>query len=351
MLGIFCFVLKSIVKNVILKIKERGKCMPKSSFQKLKILYIYDFLQKNTDQDVGVTVAEIISHLASFGITAERKSIYDDILALMDYGVDIITERNGSRHEYRLASREFESAEVRLLVDAVQSSRFITQKKSSALISKLKSLVGPTESKGLLGQVLVFGRIKSMEETIYYNVDAINGAITGDNKISFVYFEWTEKKQKRLRRDGQRYVVSPEALCWDNQNYYLIATENGILKHFRVDKMQSIKPVYEKRELSADFDEGRYKNSVFGMYGGRECQVTLLLKNTLAGAFIDRFGKDVIMIPQDNDCFSATVSVQISPQFFGWLCGFGSDIKILSPGDVADEYKNNLSEIVKLYEK
>ncbi len=325
--------------------------MPKSSFQKLKILYIYDFLQKKTDENVGVTVGEMIDYLAGYGIRAERKSIYDDILALQDYGADIIAERNGTRHEYRLVSREFESAEVRLLVDAVQSSKFITQKKSGALISKLKSLVGPTEAKELSGQVLVFGRIKSMEETIYYNVDAINGAITADRQILFNYFEWTEKKQKRLRRDGNKYEVSPEALCWDNQNYYLIANENGVLKHFRVDKMQSIKQTDKKRELSPDFDKAGYTNSVFGMYGGRERQVTLLLKNSLAGAFIDRFGKDIIMIPQQNDSFSATVNVQISPQFFGWICGFGTDIKILSPTDVVDEYKNKLSEIVNVYEK
>jgi len=325
--------------------------MPKSSYQKLKILYIYDFLQKHTDEKVGVTVAEIIDHLAAHGIAAERKSIYDDVMALVDYGADIIQERNGSRHEYRLASREFEDAEVRLLVDAVQSSKFITQKKSGALISKLKSLVGPTESKSLLGQVLVFGRIKSMEETIYYNVDAINGAITADRQIGFNYFEWTEKKQKRLRRDGKTYVVSPEALCWDNQNYYLIAGEDGVLKHFRVDKMQSIRMLDKKRELSPDFDKAKYTSSVFGMYGGLSCQVTLLIKNSLAGAFIDRFGKDVIMVPHGDDSFSATVSVQISPQFFGWLCGFGADIKILSPQDVADKYKSTLSEIVKVYEK
>lgn len=324
--------------------------MPKSSFQKLKILYIYDFLQKNTDEQVGVTVAEIIDHLNSYGVNAERKSVYDDIAALIDYGVDIIQERNGSRHEYRLASREFEGAEVRLLMDAVQSSKFITQKKSSALISKLKSLVGPTEAKSLLGQVLVSGRIKSMEETIYYNVDSINSAITADKQISFNYFEWTEKKKKRLRRDGKRYVVSPQALCWDNQNYYLIADENGSIKHFRVDKMQNIIIDTKKRGVCCDFDESKYTNSVFGMYGGENKQVTLLLKNFLAGAFIDRFGKEIIMIPQGDDSFSATVNVQISPQFFGWICGFGADIKILSPDDVAAEYKNKLIEIVGNYE-
>lgn len=325
--------------------------MAKSSFQKLKPLYILDFLQKNTDENVGVTVNEIIEHLASLDIDAERKSIYDDIIQLTDiYGADIVAVRNGSRFEYRLMSREFESAEVRLLVDAVESSKFITQKKSSALISKLKSLVGPTESAALSGQVFVLGRIKSMEETIYYNVDAINRAIGEGFKIRFGYFEWTVKKQKRLRHDGKKYTVSPEALCWDNQNYYLIAGDGGVIKHFRVDKMKDIEITDEKREKNPDFDESRYANSVFGMYGGNERSVTLVCKNSLAGAIIDRFGKDVMLIPVDGDSFSVTVTAQISPQFYGWLCGFGDELKITSPDDVADGYKNMLKEILGAYE-
>ncbi len=325
--------------------------MAKSSFQKLKALYILEFLQKNTDENVGVTVNEIIDHLASLDIDAERKSVYDDIIQLTDiYGADIVLTRNGVRHEYRLMSREFESAEVRLLVDAVESSKFITQKKSSALIKKLKTLIGPTDASELSGQVFVLGRIKSMEETIYYNVDAINRAIGEGVKICFGYFEWTVKKQKRLRHDGKKYTVSPEALCWDNQNYYLIANDGGTIKHFRVDKMQDIQIINEKREKHPDFDESRYANSVFGMYGGNEKSVTLVCKNSLAGAIIDRFGKDAMLIPVDDEHFSVTVTAQISPQFYGWLCGFGADLKIESPDDVANDYKNILKEILDAYE-
>lgn len=325
--------------------------MAKSSFQKLKALYILDFLQKNTDEYVGVTVNEIIDHLATLDIDAERKSIYDDIIQLTDiYGADIISVRNGTRHEYRLASREFESAEVRLLVDAVEASKFITQKKSGALINKLKTLAGPTESRELSGQVFVLGRIKSMEETIYYNVDAINRAIGDNVNIRFGYFEWTVKKQKRLRHDGKKYTVSPQALCWDNQNYYLIANDNGTLKHFRVDKMKDIEITDEKSLKHPDFDERRYANSIFGMYGGDEKQVTLRCNNSLAGAIIDRFGKNVMLIPSDDTHFDVTVSVKISPQFYGWVCGFGADVQITAPIDVADDYKNMLKEILKDYE-
>ena len=325
--------------------------MAKSSYQKLKALYILEFLQKNTDEYVGVTINEIIDHLATLDIDAERKSIYDDIIQLTDiYGADIISVRNGTRHEYRLASREFESAEVRLLVDAVEASKFITRKKSGALINKLKTLAGPTESRELSGQVFVLGRIKSMEETIYYNVDAINRAIGDNVNICFGYFEWTVKKQKRLRHDGKKYTVSPEALCWDNQNYYLIANDNGTLKHFRVDKMKDIEITDEKRQKHPDFDESRYANSIFGMYGGDEKQVTLRCNNSLAGAIIDRFGKNVMLIPSDDTHFNVTVSVKISPQFYGWVCGFGADVQITAPQDVADGYKNMLKEILKDYE-
>ncbi len=325
--------------------------MAKSSFQKLKPLYILEFLQKNTDENVGVTVNEIIDHLASLDIDAERKSVYDDIIQLTDiYGADIEQVRNGARHEYRLMSREFESAEVRLLVDAVEASKFITGKKSTALINKLKTLVGPTERTALSGQVFVLGRIKSMEETIYYNVDAINRAISDGLKICFGYFEWTVTKQKRLRHDGKKYTVSPQALCWDNQNYYLIANDEGTIKHFRVDKMKDIEITDLKSEKHSDFDESRYANSVFGMYGGNEKMVTLVCKNSLSGAIIDRFGKDVMLIPLNNEHFSVTVTAQISPQFYGWVCGFGSDIKIVSPVDIAVDYKNILKEILNAYE-
>ncbi len=318
--------------------------MPKSRNQKLKTLYIHDYLLSHTDENVGVTVVEIIDHLASLGIEAERKSVYEDIALLTDvYGDDILLCRNGRRHEYRMMSREFETAELRLLTDAVQSSKFVTLKKSSQLISKLKTLAGPTAT--LTGEIMVSGRIKSMEETIYYNVDIINTAIANNSQIEFNYFVWTPKKEKQLRRDGARYTISPLSLCWEDENYYLIASEGGVIKHFRVDKMLDIAECDIPRENADGFDPTAYGVGVFGMFGGREEKVSFSCKNYLAGAVIDRFGKDVMLIP-NGDSFSFTASVRVSPQFFGWVCGFGADIKITAPRSVVKEFNDMIGLIL-----
>lgn len=323
--------------------------MARSSNQKLKILYILDYLAGHTDDTVGVTLSEIISHLGSLGISAERKTIYEDIALLTDvYGADILPVRNGSRHEYRLVSRDFETAELRLLVDAVQSSRFITRKKSDALIQKLKTLAGPAAASTLTGQVVVSGRIKSMNETIFYNVDLINTAIAANKMITFCYFVWTPQKKKQMRRGGARYCVSPLSLCWSDENYYLIADEDGTVKHFRVDKMDSIGISDLPRAIPCDFDAENYGGKVFGMFGGEEQTVTFRAKNHLAGAIIDRFGKDTMLIP-DGDEFTFTVKVRISPQFYGYVCGFGADITILSPKSVADAFCGTVTDILKNY--
>lgn len=316
--------------------------------KKLRPLYLYDFLQSSTDENCGVTMSEIIDYLYSLNITAERKAIYDDIMLLTEYyNADIMNVRNGKRSEYRLMSRKFQLAELRLLVDAVQSSKFITAKKSDSLIKKLKTLAGPTDAETISGQVVVTGRIKSMEETIYYNVDKINLAISKNRQISFNYFEWTPEKQKRLKRDGKKYVVSPLSLCWDDENYYLIADENGTIKHFRVDKTNNI-VICDQLRQNTNFDSGSYTNRVFGMFGGEECDVTLECDNSLAGAVIDRFGKNIIIVPHNNT-FTFTVTVRISPQFFGWLCGFGDKIKILSPKSVKDEFLATVNSICNTY--
>lgn len=323
--------------------------MPRHTNQKLKILHIYDLLHKKTDENVGVTLGEILAHLESCGINAERKSVYEDIALLTEmYGADIVIERNGRRHEYRLLSRQFETAELRLLVDAVQSSRFITNKKSDSLIKKLRTLAGPSVSKTLAGEVVVSGRIKSMNETIYYNVDDINRAIADNKMISFCYFVWTPQKTKMMRRDGAIYTVSPLALCWSDENYYLLADENGTVKSFRVDKMTKITVTQTARAVCDSFDISDYKTGMFSMWGGQTVAVTFRAKNHLAGAIIDRFGKDTMLVP-DGDSFTFTVNISESPQFYGYVCGLGADIEILSPKSVADNFKSALCDILKVY--
>lgn len=328
--------------------------MPKSRNQKLKIIYLYDILKRQTDQDHGITMRQILSQLEAYGVTAERKSIYEDIALLRDvYGADIGTERAAGGSSYRLLSRDFELPELKLLVDAVQSSKFITQKKTDELIQKLESLASMHEASELQGQVYVHGRIKTMNETIYYNVDAVNEGIVKNRMISFRYFEWTPDGRKRLRRDGVLYTVSPLALSWDNENYYLIAVEKNEhqIRHYRVDKMLDIRCTDSPRIIDNDsvgFDTAKYSRSLFGMFAGKQERVTMRCDNTLAGAVIDRFGSDIMALP-DNDSFTFTVDVKVSPQFFAWLCGLEDKITIVSPLETREDFKKYISKIYNNY--
>lgn len=328
--------------------------MQRTENQKLKLLYLMDYLTKNTDPEHPATTAELIDYLADEGITAERKAVYADIEALRSFGLEIESSGGGRSHGWYLAERTFQLAELKLLVDAVQSSRFITRKKTEELIRKIETLASASEAKTLQRQVYVSNRIKTMNESIYYNVDEIHSGISENRKIRFRYFEYTVKKERRLRREGAWYVVSPYALCWDDENYYLIAyeSESGLIKHFRVDKMLEISVLPEARdgqERVKELDLGEYAGRVFGMYGGEEAEVTLRFKNRLVGAVIDRFGRDVMLIPDGEEHFTVSVRVAVSPQFFAWLLGFGEEAKLISPETVTDGLREYLRRTAAQY--
>ncbi len=330
--------------------------MPKNPKQKYKLLYIMSLLYEETDERNGLTVAEIISALGEMGIEAERKGIYSDIETLSDYGMDIEKRKGaGNTVTYHLISREFELAELKLLVDAVQASKFITRKKSEELINKLESLAGKKQAQQLRRQVYVSNRIKTMNESIYYSVDYIHGAMIDDKKISFKYFDWNEKKEKVLRHGGQVYTVSPWALMWDDENYYLIAydSKSGQKKHYRVDRMVEMHVSSEPREGGeelAGVDTALYSKQTFGMYGGREETVRLRCHNSLANVMVDRFGKETAFFNADSEHFDIVVKVTVSPVFLSWVATFGSDIRIMSPEGVIDEYLALLNRAVKQYE-
>ncbi len=329
--------------------------MTKSSNQKLKVLYLLNIMKELTDEDHGLTLPQILEELAKYGIKAERKSIYGDFEALRDFGLTI-EKRTGKNITYHLAERDFELPELKLLVDAVQSSKFITHKKSSALIKKIEGLASKYEAQQLQRQVFVANRIKTMNESIYYAVDDIHRAISDDKKISFKYFEWNMKKERQYRRNGKIYMVSPWALTWDDENYYMIAfdDESSIIKHYRVDKMHGLKVTDKRRmgaELFENFDMALYSKKTFGMYGGRDEQVTLRCKDKMAGVIIDRFGQDVIMYEAGKEQFEVSVRVSVSPLFLTWIMNFGGDIKILSPQSVIDDYVKLAKAALKLYEE
>ena len=328
--------------------------MSKSSNQKLKILHIAEIFKEMTDEEHGLTLAEIIEELKRRGISTERKSLYNDIEALRTFGMEIETKKDKTVRYY-LAEREFELPELKLLVDAVQSSKFITRKKSSALIKKIESLASMYEAKQLQRQVFVANRIKTMNESIYYAVDEIHKAISADRQITFQYFDWNFKKEKQLRRDGRIYAVSPWALTWDDENYYMIAfdEESGIIKHYRVDKMQKIKVSASKRlgeKLFENFDPAVYSGKTFGMYGGRDEQVTLRCRHSMAGIVVDRFGQDVIMYDVGNGFFEISVKVSVSPLFLTWIMNFGGDMMIVSPDSVTEEYIELARKAINTYQ-
>jgi len=327
--------------------------MPKSYNQKLKIMYIAQMLMEESDEDHPISTQEIITRLGQYGISAERKSIYSDIEALANFGMDVI-KADGRYGGYYLGSRQFELAELKLLVDAVQASKFITGKKSKELIEKLETLTSKSNAGKLQRQVVVANRNKTSNESIYYSIDEIYTAMNMDRKITFQYFSWTPDKKQELRRDGAFYKVSPWILLWDDENYYLIAydEESNVMKHYRVDKMLKLSVAEERREgkdKATALDVAAYSKKTFGMFAGEEETVVLHCEPELAGVFIDRFGTDIAMRRTETGEVRVRVDVSVSPQFFGWLAGLGKKVRIVSPEDVKKEYREWLENILTGY--
>ena len=327
--------------------------MAKSPNQKLKLLYLVKFLMQHSDEEHPVSTAQIIEELKKNDISAERKSIYDDIEALCNFGVDIVQVK-GRNGGYYIGERDFELPELKLLVDSVQSSKFITQDKTYKLIKKIESLASVYDGQLLQRQVYVSNRVKSMNESIYYTVDAISDAITQNRKIRYQYFEYTVTKERRFRHDGKFYEVSPFALIWDDENYYMLAWDSDAekMKHYRVDKMFKVSITDNEREGIKEFekvDMSAYTKSVFGMFGGNEQKVKLRFANHLVGAVLDRFGRDIIVIKDGDEHFTVSVNVVVSQQFLAWVFGFGDDVEIISPEDVRNEMKKQAEIIANKY--
>ena len=328
--------------------------MPKGTNQKFKLYRLAQIMLEKTDEEHYITMPEIMESLAEYNITADRKSIYTDLRDLSVLGIEVEGEPIGNRYHYHVVSRTFELPELKLLVDAIQSSKFITEKKSNTLIKKLEKMVSEYEAQKLQRQVYVSGRIKTMNESIYYTVDAIHNAISENKKIKFQYYQWNVKKEMELRHNGAWYHISPWGLSWDDENYYLVGYDSDAekIKHYRVDKMLHIRFSSENREGKEFFNPLVMADNAeksFGMFGGKEQTVKLLVKNNLVGVIIDRFGKNVILFPTDDEHFTVNVNVHVSRQFLGWVFSLGDGIKIVGPDDVVEQMRSEIKRLIEHY--
>ena len=313
--------------------------MARSANQKLKLLYLEKIFKEKTDDDHYLTMPQIIAELKRYDIEANRKSIYTDLDALQGYGLDIISTREGAHTYYHLGSREFEIAELKFLVDAIQASKFISEKKTRELIAKLESSVSTYDATLMNREVTVAGRVKNMNESIYYTIDEIYHGMTEDRCIRFKYFSWNVKGQEEFRRDGAFYEVAPWALHFDDERYYLVAydMEKDEIRHYRVDKMREVSLSENKRKGAAEFkktNKSKYSQQYFRMYGGDIERVTLKCKNEMANVIVDQFGEDARMMPLDKEYFKVNVDVAVSEQFLGWVFALGGGVKIAGPENV-----------------
>ncbi len=314
--------------------------MPKSEGQKLKLLYLLDDLRSNSDETHPLQTSVLLAHLADRGIHAERKSLYDDIRALEEYGVRI-GRRHGRNGGYYVENRDFSLSELKLLVDAVLSSRFLTSQQSMLLIRKLAALSSTHEGELLRRQIVLAGRPKTESEDGFHNIDVLQEAIAANQQVRFRYFDWGVDRQKHFR--PQVYVASPYALLWDDENYYLIAhsARHG-LTHYRVDKMAELSLTGLSRIVTEEtrrFDPAAYSREVFGMYRGERMRIRLRFENALAGVVIDRFGRDIMLLPLDATHFSFTTDISLSPNFMGWLASFAGRATVLFPPAAVAAYR------------
>ena len=324
--------------------------MARGENQKLKLLYLKQFFEEKTDEDHPATMPEILAYLHARGVEAERKSIYTDLDALSDYGMDVRKDERGK--SYQWFDREFELPEVKLIIDSVASSKFLSEKKSDALIKKLGTLCSEHQRKELRRQVRVMGRAKSMNNSVLINVDQLHAAIAANTTVRFKYFHYNVKMERVYSHKGEVYEVSPWALLYDNDNYYLYAFVDGEFRNYRVDRMASVeqgtnerqgKEAFEKKDMPA------FSKSTFGMFNGQEERVEMVFHNRMMDVVIDKFGKEVWLEKLDEWHFKISVPVAVSPQFFAWVFGLGNYVTITGPEHVKQQMKEMLEEVHKRY--
>ncbi len=334
---------------------ERSAIMAKSENQKQKILYVLKILFEESDVDHPLSSTKLIERLESYGISVERKSLYSDIRELKEFGFDI--ELNDSKRGggYYLAATEFELAEVKILIDMVQSSRFLSINQSRDLIAKLEGLVGKYGRKELHRDVYIIDRVKSDNKKVFYYVDEISSAITENKSITFRYLRYTLEGKKEFRHEGREYMVSPYFLTWNNENYYLIGYDETRedVRHYRIDRMDGLSIREENRKGASHFEKfniAEYTNMSFGMFGGEKCRVKIEMPLYLLDTAIDRFGREASYRKAGDESFTVSANVVPSNQFFGWITGLGSGVKIASPSSLVEQYRAYLDKLRGQYD-
>ena len=325
--------------------------MARGANQKLKLLYLKQFFEDKTDEKHPATMADILAYLQANDVDAERKSIKTDLDALELYGMDVRRADYGKA--YLLLDREFELPEVKLIIDSVASSKFLSENKSDALIKKLGKLVSEHQRKELRRQVRVMGRAKTMNNSVLINTDRIHAAIAANTTITFKYFHYNIKLDREYSRKGELFEVSPWALLYDNDNYYLLAYTDKDFRTYRVDRMANVEQGINERRGKEEFekmDMPAYTKSTFGMYNGKQEEVTMVFHNRMLDTVIDQFGKEVWLSKVDDWHFKVTVTVAVSPQFFAWVFGLGNYVTITGPENVVKQMKDMLAKVQKRYE-
>ena len=327
--------------------------MPRSENQKLKLLYLKQVFEEKTDDNHTASMADIRAYLKAHGVEAERKSIYTDLDALADYGMDVRDDEHEHGKTYKLQDREFELREVKLIIDSVASSKFLSESASDSLIKKLGKLVSEHQRKELRRQVRVMGRAKTMNNSTLNVVDHIHAAIAANTTVTFKYFHYNLKLEREYSRKGKAYEVSPWALLYDNDNYYLYAYVDDDFRIFRVDRMTAVNQGVKERQGREAFEKldlPTFSKSTFGMYNGKEERVEMVFQNRMIDTVIDKFGKDVWLTKVDDGHFKVTVPVTVSPQFFAWVFGLGNYVTIKGPENVVKQMKEMLGKVSKRYE-
>lgn len=321
---------------------------------KSRVLFLYMLLNEMSDEEHPLSTVEIIKLLKEkYDVEVHRTTLSRDIGVLEQCGADIVTI-NTTQNKYFIGSRLFELPELKLLIDAVESSKFITQKKSDELVAKLTTLTSVNQAEKLKRNLCTANRIKPGNEMVYYIVDAINEAINNKKKIAFQYFEYDARKQQRLKNNGKEYIFSPYTLAWNGDYYYVagFSDKHQSLGAFRVDRIMKTPTILDIEAVapSEDFNIADFTKSVFSMYDGEHIVVELKCDNSLMKTMIDRFGEDIATKPYSMTEFKATVEVSASPTFYGWIFGFGEKIGILSPKEIKEAYKEQVVQVLKALE-